>query len=282
MKFVFIGYDYSLDIAIRLMEEGHELTHIFTFPCDNIFSFNTQIADFAKMHNIPITEEKITVDDINTCLAQGVQLFLSVGYPYKIPNINETKAYAINMHPTLLPKAKGVMPLPYVILEEPDAAGLTFHKTISDIDGGDIIYQHPIPINEQTDVETLSAQIAIHSHNIIPDIVNNIQDYWKNATPQDQTESSTVTRPDENYRTINWNDNCETLNKQSKAFGRYGTIAHVTNNIGQTQKLAVYQFSTWQDHHKHKAGTLLRSSPREIIIAIKDGYACLKDFRPVE
>ena len=281
MKFVFIGYDYTLDIAARLIEDGHELLNIHTFPCDNIFAFNTQIIDFAAFHDIPLSDQKITPEDIENCISRGAKLFLSAGYPYKIPDVNEQQAYAINMHPTLLPRARGMMPLPHIILSEPDAAGFTLHKTTSEFDSGDIILQEKIAINDKTDVETLSAQIAIRAHNSIPEVINNIEKLWDEATPQDENQSSTAPLPDEAYRTIDWNDSPETLEKQSRAFGRFGMIAYITNNIGQSQKLAIYQFSTWKENHAFDAGTLRRSSPKEIIISITDGYACLKDFVPL-
>ncbi|MGH1455969.1 MAG: formyltransferase family protein [Alphaproteobacteria bacterium] len=279
MKFVFIGYDYTLDIALRLIENGHELIGIHTFTCDNVFAFNKQIIDFANYNNIPITEEKITTGDIDNAIARGAKLFLSAGYPHKIPDITEDRAYAINMHPTLLPRARGMMPLPHIILNEPKAAGFTLHKITSSFDCGDIIYQEPVPIDHNTDVETLSAQIAIRANKSIPEIIKNIEKHWSEAAPQNEEQSSTASLPDEQYRTINWNSATEELEKQSRAFGRFGMIAHITNNMGQTQKLGVFQFSSWQEDHNLDYGTLLRSSPREIIISIKNGYACLKDFQ---
>ncbi len=279
MKFIFIGYDYTLDIAIRLMENGHELIGIHTFACDNIFSFNAQTIDFAKLNAIPLSQTPITKDDINNAIARGAKLFLSAGYPHKIPDINKGQAYAINMHPTLLPRARGIMPLPHVILNEPSAAGFTLHKITSKFDSGDILYQEPVTIDKATDVETLSAKIAMRANAVISEIINNIEQYWNEASPQKEEQSSTAPLPDENFRTIKWTSTSDELNKQSRAFGRFGVIAQITNNIGQSQKLAIYQFSSWQEDHTHDCGTLLRSSPKEIIISISDGYACLKDFQ---
>lgn len=281
MNFIFIGYDYTLDIAINLMEDGHDLIGIKTFPCDNIFAFNTQIKDFANAHQIPISEEKITPQDIVSDIARGATLFLCAGYPYKIPDIDEKHAYAINMHPTYLPHARGKMPLPHIILSDPKGAGFTLHKITSSFDCGDIIYQEHIGISKNTDVETLSAQIAIRAQIKIPYIISNIEQYWKSATPQDHSKASYAPLPDEIYRTINWNQTASYLSKQSKAFGRFGMIGHVKNNIGQTQTLGIFQFSTWEESHNWNNGTLMRSGPKEIVIAIKDGFICLKDFLPI-
>lgn len=281
MKIVFIGYDYTLDLATQLLESGQKIVKIYTFPCDNVFAFNTQIKDFAAYHGIPITEERITEQDIANDIALGTQMFLSAGYPYKIAPIDEEKAFALNMHPTYLPYARGMMPLPHVILNEPHAAGFTFHKIAANYDSGDIIYQEKIAIDETTDVETLSARIALRANAKINTIMQDIENLWKNSTPQDTQLATQAFLPDEATRTIDWDNTSQTLNMQSKAFGRFGMIAHIKNNIGQTQKLAVYQFSTWSEPHDLETGRLLRSSAKEVVVSIKDGFACLKDFTPI-
>jgi len=281
MKFVFIGYDYSLDTAQSLIEDGHELIRLFTFPCDNVFSFNTQIKEFAAHYNIPITEKKITSQDINDCIADGAKLFLCSGYTYKIPNIDENKAYGLNIHPTALPKARGIMPLPYVITKDQEAAGFTIHKLDNNFDTGQIVYKEKIKINDKTDVETLSARIALRSKKIIPEIIRTLDQKWKDATPQNEEESSTYPSPDTEMRTLNWEHTAKRLEQLGRAFGRYGTIAHIENNTGEKQSLAVFQFSTWEEKHEIPTGTLIRSSSREIILSIKDGFICLKDFKVI-
>lgn len=282
MKIVFIGYDYTLDIAQRLIADGHEVIHIFTFPCDDVFSSNTQITAFATHFKISISDHTITPNDINTLIDQGAEIFLCAGYPKKIPAIHADKAYGINLHPSLLPRARGVMPLPFIIMHEPEAAGFTVHKLVKDFDAGDILYQEATPIDKYTDVETLSARVAVRAPEAVSTIIKGIKTYWDNATPQDNDDASSYNTPDTDMRQLNWSDTAENLRLKGCAFGRFGVIANVTNNMNETQQLAVFQFTTWEEEHNHDTGTLLRSSPREIIISIQDGYICLKEFQVVE
>ncbi len=282
MKIVFLGYDYTLDIAQRLMTDGHEIMHIFTFPCDGIFSFNNQINEFAAHFNIPISENKIESQNINSLIDQGCEIFICAGYPYKIPPINNDKIYGINLHPAFLPRGRGIMPLPYIIINDHEASGLSVHKLSPDFDTGDILYQKAIKIDEQTDVEVLSAKIAIHAPDIISSIARDIKNYWEAATPQDNKKASSYLAPSARLRSLNWDSSAKKLNLKGRAFGRFGVISEIENNMGETQKLAIFNFTAWEEEHNHKTGTLLRSSPREIIIAIKDGYICLKEFQPIE
>ena len=100
MKFVFFGYDFMLPSVIRLIEDGHELIGIMSFECDNVFNFNQSCQELAKAHKIPFIQSRATQQHIEQFLSQDCEVFLSAGYPHKIPHIGEEKAYAINIHPT--------------------------------------------------------------------------------------------------------------------------------------------------------------------------------------
>ena len=282
MKFCFFGYDHTLDTLQRLVHDGHDALQAYTFKCDNHFSFNKDIKTFCRQNNIPIIEGKIKPDDIDTLLNRGCQLFVSSGYPYKIPPIAENQAYGINVHPTLLPRGRGIMPQPYVIMDEPEAAGFSIHKLTQDYDAGDILLQKAIPIDETTDIETLAARISIHTPDAVSDVVENIENYWAKATPQNHDEASYYNEPDKVFRSLDWNETVDNLLRKSKAFGRFGVYASITNRFGETQSLAVFQFNGWHENHRHKPGTLIRSYPKEITIAVQDGYICLLDFIPIQ
>lgn len=279
MKFCFFGYDHTLDILQRLINEGHEVLRAYTFKCDNYFSYNMNIKTFCEQNSIKLIEGKITEQDIASLIDQGCELFITCGYPYKVPPINESKAYGVNLHPTLLPRARGIMPQPYIIIEEPEAAGFTLHKMTQEYDAGDILFQKAIPIDKNTDIETLSARIAIHTPDVIAEVINNLEEYWNDATPQNHDNASYYDEPDDVFRTLDWNENVENLLQKNRAFGRYGVLASISNQFGETQDLAVFNFSGWKEDHARVPGTLIRSYPREITVAVKDGYICLKEFQ---
>lgn len=280
MKIVFFGYDQSLDIAQRIMAEGHEIVGIFTFPCDNVFAFNNHIQNFAHHYNIPCITEKITPKDVKFFIDDmDAKLFLSCGYPYKIPSLPSDKVYGINLHPALLPKARGIMPLPFVIMHEPQSAGLTLHKTSENFDQGDILAQHPVSLEEHDTVDTLNAKLGVASPEFVSKTLKNIADLWNNAIPQDSQKATHYNAPNEKMRTLNWNSNSQTISTKMRAFGRFGAFATITNDQGQNQNIIVYQGSTWDNQHHHPLGTLIKSSPREIIIAINNGYVCISEYQ---
>lgn len=282
MKIVFFGYDQSLDIAQRLIADGHDIVAIQTFPCDNMFAFNTQTQAFAQHFNIPISSHKITAQEIESLIQlHGAEVFLVCGYPYKVPPIPHNRAYGINLHPALLPRVRGIMPLPYIIMHEPDAAGLTLHKLTDGFDAGDIIAQIPLKLGKSENVDLLNARLGIAAPDFVARTLQNLSKLWENATPQDHANASHYSAPTQNIRTLDFSQNTQDLHKLLRAFGRFGAFATIHNDMGQSQNFIVYQAHTWQESHNIPAGRLIKSSPREIIITVNDGYICLNEFQVI-
>lgn len=277
MKFVYFGYDFAIDTVQRLLDEGHELLGIFTFPCDNIFSFNTRIIDLSQTLNIPITTEKANQSTIDHWISRGCEVFLSIGYLYKIPQIDETKAYAINIHPSRLPQGRGIMPLPTILMSEPDAAGITAHKITTEIDGGDIIDQHALTITDDETVETLSSRIAMHIPTMTANIFQDLPKLWAGAAPQNPALASTFPAPSDIMRTINWDSTVADIKSMHRAFGRFGILFTIEEKLW-----VAYNLNGWEETHNHAAGTIAHTTAREIIIAAKDGYICITEAEKIK
>lgn len=276
MKFVFFGYDFMIASVQRLMADGHELLGIMSFPCDNVFNFNRQVRALAQHKNVPFFEEKPTQEHISLFLEKGAACFLSAGYLYKIPPIDEKKAFGMNFHPSLLPRGRGVMPTPFILTEEPAAAGMSVHKLTSRMDAGDILHQKPLKIHENEDVETLSARIAMHAPALLSAVMADLPGYWERARPQDEAQALYWPMPDDKMRTLNWSKPVKEIDKTGRAFGRYGALAHFDRQLW-----VVYHYNYWPENHAHEPGTVVCRMSREVIIAARDGFVCLKEFQPV-
>ena len=276
MKFVFFGYDFMIDTLERLVDDGHELIGLFTFACDNVFNFNTRVKAFALKNNAPTVEEKATEQHIARLLEHGADCFFSAGYPYKIPPIKEQGVFAINLHPAYLPKGRGIMPTPYIIMEEPDAAGFTIHKLTDEYDAGDILYQERLPLNPGEDVESLSARIMMRAPDAVSVVMKDIEGYWQDASPQKAEDVSHFPAPDDLMRTLDWNGSVHMIDKTYRAFGRFGSLAYFENAV-----FVVYQLTAWEEDHTFVPGQIACRSSRELVVAVTDGFVCLKDFQPV-
>lgn len=274
MKFVYFGYDFMLDTVYRLMDDGHELIGIFSFECDNIFNFNKECRELADKLDIAFTTQKALPIDIQVFVNQGAQVFFAAGYPHKIPPINEDEAYGINLHPSLLPQGRGIMPTPTIILKHPNVCGYTIHKLTKTFDDGDILVQKPIKITDQDDVETISSRIVIHAPDTLSKAFKNLPELWAHAIPQNKAHATTYPMPDDKMRLLDWTKPVFDIMKTGRAFGRFGCLANLNGKL-----FGVYNMNVWEEAHNHAPGQIINAQSRCITIAAANGFVCLKEFQ---
>ncbi|MGQ0527171.1 MAG: methionyl-tRNA formyltransferase [Alphaproteobacteria bacterium] len=277
MKFVFFGYDFMLPAVRRLIADEHELCGVFTFECDNIFNFNRDLIALAEKLDIPVSLEPPSLADIERFIEASVQCFFAGGYLYKIPPVDAARAYAINLHPSLLPKGRGFMPTPHIIIDHPEASGFTIHKLSEAFDAGDILYQEGLPVGPRETVETLSGRIAERAPDALSRVMRHLPRFWEQAKPQNEAEASIFKMPSEVMRTLEWTKGTDHIDRTARAFGHYGCLARFDNSLWIVTGLEV-----WADAHKNRPGDVVSKENGEIIIAASDGFVRLKEFQKVQ
>lgn len=269
MKFVYCGYDFMLGIVHRLMKDGHEPVGLFTFLCDNIFNFNRETEALGKKLNIPVHFEKPHREDINAMTAKGADIFIAAGYLYKIPDT--APAYGINIHPACLPKGRGLMPIPFILLDHPEAAGFTIHKLDDKLDAGDIIAQKKFELAETETVESLSARIAANAPELLAEIMNDLPKFWNAAKKQDESMALSFPPPSDRIRLLDWELPIERLDKIARAFGHYGSLAVIDGHMH-----AVYAHEIRKDRHDFPAGKVVSHGNSKTTIAANGGFLIVK------
>jgi formyltetrahydrofolate-dependent phosphoribosylglycinamide formyltransferase len=101
------------------------------------------------------------------CLAGFMQI-LSKNF------INNWQNRIINIHPSYLPKNKGLNPQKQVINERATFTGCTVHFVNEKIDSGKIILQEKIKVMQNDNVQSLSDRILQREHEIYPKALNQI------------------------------------------------------------------------------------------------------------
>ena len=82
--------------------------------------------------------------------------------------IKRFKGKILNIHPSLLPKYKGLNTHQRVILNKEKFSGCTVHIVNSKLDSGKIIMQKKVRINKNDDPESLSKKILKQEHLLYP------------------------------------------------------------------------------------------------------------------
>jgi phosphoribosylglycinamide formyltransferase-1 len=78
----------------------------------------------------------------------------------------------INLHPSLLPKYKGLHAVEQAMKAGEDVTGCTVHFVTEELDSGTIIRQQEVPILPGDTVETVTRAIQQAEHHLLPAVIN--------------------------------------------------------------------------------------------------------------
>jgi len=103
-----------------------------------------------------------------------VYLIILAGYMRVLKNPSSFPCPIINVHPSLLPKYKGLHAVEQAIESGDKITGCTVHYVNEELDGGEIIKQAEVPIFENDSVEELTQRIQREEYRILPEVINKL------------------------------------------------------------------------------------------------------------
>ena len=127
-----------------------------------IYKIKKKVFDFKNT----LSEKKVTNElkknNINLICLAGFMKILSKSF------IKNFKGKILNIHPSLLPKYKGLNTHERAIKNKDKYSGCTVHFVNSRLDSGKIIIQKKVKINKFDTPKSLAKRILIHEHKLYP------------------------------------------------------------------------------------------------------------------
>ena len=105
----------------------------------------------------------------------------------KEPLLGSFENRILNVHPSLLPRHKGLVAWRQALEAGDKVAGCTVHLVNRDLDGGRILAQAEVPVLEDDRPESLHARIQFEEHRLFPET---IADYWAKLASADREEGA--------------------------------------------------------------------------------------------
>ena len=128
-----------------------------------LFKIKKKIFNF---QNKKLAEKKIIQvlknDKIDLICLAGFMKILSKNF------INKFKGTILNIHPSLLPKFKGLNTHQRALLNKEKYSGCTVHFVNSKLDSGKIILQKKVKINKNENPQSLAKKILKQEHRLYP------------------------------------------------------------------------------------------------------------------
>ena len=107
--------------------------------------------------------------------AYRVDLIILAGYMRVLNNPSAFHCPIINVHPSLLPKYKGLHAVEQAMKAGDSVTGCTVHYVNEELDGGEIIMQGEVPIMPDDDVQSLTKAIQRKEYAILPTAIDSLK-----------------------------------------------------------------------------------------------------------
>jgi len=134
----------------------------------NIYNIKKKVFDFKNT----LSEKKV----INELKKSDIQLICLAGFMKILSKsfINNFKGKILNIHPSLLPKYKGLNTHERAIRNKDKYSGCTVHFVNSRLDSGEIINQKKVRIKKLDTPKTLGKRILIQEHKLYPAAIRKV------------------------------------------------------------------------------------------------------------
>ena len=118
--------------------------------------------------------------------AWNVDLIVLAGYMRILKRPSDFHCPIINVHPSLLPKYKGLHAVEQALDSNDTVTGCSVHYVNEELDGGEIIKQAEVPIMPDDTVDTLTRRIQLMEYAILPKVIDDYE------TPISKGEGKTL------------------------------------------------------------------------------------------
>ena len=151
----------NLIVSNNIKAKGLKLSKIFKIKKKTYNFKNKSVSEKHILNDLKTDEIKLI------CLA-GFMKILSKDF------IKKFKGKILNIHPSLLPKYKGLNTHARVINNKEKYSGCTVHYVNSKLDAGKIILQKKVKVSKRDNAESLKIKILKQEHKLYPKAVMKI------------------------------------------------------------------------------------------------------------
>ena len=162
------------------------------------------------------------------------------GFPWKIPQsaLDVPRLGSINMHPALLPRHRGPIPLAWALREGDPHWGATWHRMDAELDTGNILAQTTTQIeDDDVDIAEFGPRLLAAGAKILPSALERVA-AGDPGDPQPEEGASWAGHfTEDDYARVDWSQPARTIHNQVRAwhltFGMSGVRAPIAELDGE-------------------------------------------------
>ena len=253
MKIVFFGTPEIAAVVLkRIIASEHEVIAVVTQPDrakgrgrTAVFS---PVKELALENGIKVLQPEKVGDDtfLDSLETLGAELHAVTAYAQKLPLrlLEMAPKGCVNVHPSLLPRYRGAIPIPAAILNGDEVSGVTIMRMAEKMDAGDIILQREIPLDADETTQTLEKKAAAAGAELLLEALNAIEAGTAAAVPQDDSKSTYVKQLKKEDGLIDFNKSAVRIEREIRAYTPWpGSFTYLGDQVFKVWRAAVCEES---------------------------------------
>ncbi|MFD4405931.1 methionyl-tRNA formyltransferase [Nocardia sp. NPDC058499] len=212
MRIVSFGFQtWGRKTLQALIDSEHEVVLAVTHPAsEDSYKgiWSDSVEELAREHGIPVhlTEraDTETIDLVKR--AEPDVIVVNSWYTWMPPELYTMPTHGtLNLHDSLLPKFTGFSPVLWALISGADEFGLTVHRMDEQLDTGDILVQHSLPIGP----DATGTELVLAGMELIPGAVREALEALASGTaqwrPQDKAARTYFHKRSDRDSRMDWN-----------------------------------------------------------------------------
>ena len=171
-------------------------------------------------------------------------LMLCWAFPWKIPQaaLEVPRLGSANLHPALLPRHRGPIPLAWALREGDGRFGITWHRMDAELDTGGILAQTTIPIDDDDfEIMDFGPKIGAAALALLPSVLERLAAGDPGDQQSEEGASWAGHFEDDDYARVDWAQPRRRIHDQVRAwnltFGMSGVQGPLTELDGEPVRL---------------------------------------------
>lgn len=263
--------DRYLGVFESFINAGWQPVKLFTADGSDKFDEQRLVIACAERHGATVQSSRLTGGDLQALRDLGCEALVVAGYLWKIPDWSACLKYAVNFHPSPLPRGRGAYPAVRAILDKWDHWAVTCHKLATEFDSGDILAAENFPLEADECHERLDLKIQMASRRLATRVAMQFASLWANAAPQQGGDY--WKKPELWERVIDFSKPVEEIVRLIRAYGTNVSLAKLDGNW-----FGVMRAVGWKEAHSFRPGSVVHLFNRSVVIAAADGFIGLTEF----
>lgn len=284
MKIIFFGSShFSLYALEACLQPPFEVVLIVTTPPQKkgrgLVETPTPVQEFAEAKKIPfIAPENLKAPELlEKVKTYQAELFVVSSYGKMIPSswLKVPSRYALNVHPSLLPKYRGAAPIHWPIILGDKETGVSIAEVTPALDAGDLFFQSRVPLPADADSKAMTDAMGRYSAEGLSAVLKMLPGELK-RTPQDHSLYNYARKLRKEDARVDWNRSAEQIANQVRGLLPWPAVLVTLNN----EPLQILKASAAAGGHSESAGKIAAVEKNHITVHTGKGLLNIERVKP--